>query len=181
MIHSSTLMSLIRGSVLTHCCIRNIKAAEKLFCTTARCLPVCAKHLIATARALNKTACVTLNHPTVVHTAHGVKEAVESEMFTLGTAKKTKYLEQTLLSPHVSYSTEGVRVSEDLLGRNQGEPHTCWERIQTDLKLRIDLGIEPLSNDEPKETWYTDGCCYKNETGSNIASWAVVRKDNRGT
>ena len=143
-------------------------------------LPVCAKHLIATARALNKTASVTLSHPTVVHTGHGVKETVESAVFTLGTAKKTKYLEQTLLSPHVSYSTEGVRISEDLLGRGHGEPHSCREKIQVELKLRVDLKIEPLSNKEPKETWYTDGCCYKNEQGSNIASWAVVWKNEKG-
>ncbi|KAK0134762.1 Gag-Pol polyprotein [Merluccius polli] len=36
-------------------------------------LPPCAKHLLATAQTLKKTAGITLNYPTVVHTSHRVK------------------------------------------------------------------------------------------------------------
>ncbi|KAK0147534.1 Gag-Pol polyprotein [Merluccius polli] len=63
-------------------------------------LPPCAKHLLATAQTLKKTAGITLNYPTVVHTSHGVKEVVESNAFALTTAKKTRHVEEVLLSPN---------------------------------------------------------------------------------
>ena len=144
-------------------------------------LPTCAKHLIATARALQKTAGVTLNNHTIVHTAHGVKEAVESSMFTIGTAKKTRHIENTLLSPHLSFCTDAVRASQDLLGPGEGTPHQCWPKIQAELKLRPDLRGEPLEGTGPKEVWFTDGCCYKDPLGTNIASWAVVQETSEGT
>ncbi|KAK0139970.1 Pol polyprotein [Merluccius polli] len=47
------------------------------------------------------------------------------------------------------------------------------------LKLRDDLKGEPI--EDPSDTWYTDGCCYKNPAGENIASWAVVQTMEDGT
>ncbi|KAK0136441.1 Gag-pol polyprotein [Merluccius polli] len=142
-------------------------------------LPPCAKHLLATAQTLKKTAGITLNYPTVVHTSHGVKKVVESSAFALTTAKKTRHVEEILLSPNVSYTTEEVKMSDDLCAGTGGTPHQCWPRIQKALKLRDDLKGEPL--EDPSDTWYTDGCCYKNPAGENIASWAIVQSLKDGT
>ena len=91
---------------------------------------------------------------------------VESSAFTLTTAKKTQLVEEILLSPNVSYTTEGAKMSDDLCARAGGTPHECWPRIQQALKLRSDLKGEPL--EEPSDTWYTDRCCYKNPAGENV-------------
>ncbi|KAK0155330.1 Pol polyprotein [Merluccius polli] len=118
-------------------------------------------------QTLKKTAGITLNYPTVVHTSHGVKEVVESSAFALTTAKKTRHVEEILLSPNVSYTTEGAKMSDDLCAGTEGTPH------QDDLKG------EPL--EDPSDTWYTDGCCYKNPAGENVASWAIIQTLEDGT
>ncbi|CAB1352910.1 unnamed protein product, partial [Coregonus sp. 'balchen'] len=59
----------------------------------------------------------------------------------------------------------------DALNAEEGLAHSCEERAAQELKLRPDLGNEPLTN--PDLWLYTDGCCYRGEEG-NIAAYAVV-------
>ena len=65
-------------------------------------LPPCAKHLGAIAQSLQKTLHLTMHNPTVVHTSHGVKAAVEASRFTLTTAVAWQRLSDTLLAPNVT-------------------------------------------------------------------------------
>ena len=61
-------------------------------------LPECAKHITAVAQALAKTSHLTLNHPTVVHTTHGVKEAIESDSFVVCNANRKQRMAEALTS-----------------------------------------------------------------------------------
>ncbi|KAK6292486.1 hypothetical protein J4Q44_G00370700 [Coregonus suidteri] len=61
----------------------------------------------------------------------------------------------------------------DALNAEEGLAHSCEERAAQELKLRPDLGNEPLTN--PDLWLYTDGCCYRGEEG-NIAAYAVVQQ-----
>ena len=143
-----------------------------------RGLPPCARHLGAITQALQKTLHVTMHNPTVVHTSHGVKAAVEASRFTLTTAVAWQRLSDTLLAPNITYSNEGVNMADPYPTQNDGSPHNCNEHIEKELKIRPDLGGSPQQ--EPKEVWYTDGCCYKDPTGANVASWAVVQQEDSG-
>ncbi|CAB1338429.1 unnamed protein product, partial [Coregonus sp. 'balchen'] len=58
----------------------------------------------------------------------------------------------------------------DALNAEEGLAHSCEERAAQELKLRPDLGNEPLTN--PDLWLYTDGCCYRGEEG-NIAAYAT--------
>ena len=62
--------------------------------------------------------------------------------------------------------------------QEDGSPHNCVKHIQKELKIRPELDGSPQEG--PKEVWYTDGCCYKDPTGANIASWAVVQQEDSG-
>ena len=146
--------------------------------TPARGLPRCARHLMAIAIALRKTQFLTMHNPTVVHTTHGVKAAVESALFTLSTAVTQIRLTETLMDPSVSYSTEGVNMTGVYPTDTDGTTHNCAPLILSELRARPDLQGSPL--DGPKTVWYTDGCCYKDGLGTNIASWAVVEQGPTG-
>ena len=146
--------------------------------TPARGLPPCARHLMAIAISLRKTQFLTMHNPTVVHTTHGVKAAVENALFTLSTAITQIRLTETLMDPSVSYSTEGVNMTGVYPTSTDGTPHDCAPLILSELRARPDLQGSPL--DGPKMVWYTDGCCYKDSLGTNIASWAVVEQDPTG-
>ncbi|KAK0138293.1 Gag-pol polyprotein [Merluccius polli] len=141
-------------------------------------LPGCAKHLRAIAQSLQRTLHLTMHNPTVVHTSHGVKAAVEASRFTLTTAVTWQRLSNTLLAPNVTYSTEGVNMADPYPTQKDGSPHDCTENIQKELKIRPDLEGNPQEG--AKEVWYTYGCCYKDPTGANIASWAVVQQEDNG-
>ena len=141
-------------------------------------LPHCARHLMAIAIALRKTQFLTMNNPTVVHTTHGVKAAVESSLFTLSAAITQIRLTEALTDPSVSYSTKGVNMTGEYPADTDGTPHNCTPRILSELRARPDLQGSPLET--PKTVWYTDGCCYKDALGTNIASWAVVEQGPTG-
>ncbi|KAK0146709.1 Gag-pol polyprotein [Merluccius polli] len=81
-----------------------------------------------------------------------------------------------LMDPMISYSTEGVNTAEQLTKGNGGAPHNCSQHITEQLRARSDLRASPLKGKDV-ETWFTDGCCYKDPQGNNIASWAVVRQE----
>ncbi|KAK0133963.1 Gag-pol polyprotein [Merluccius polli] len=144
--------------------------------TPERGMPQCARYMAAAAMALVKTESIRMHHPTVIHTTHGVKAAIEVSQFTV-----TNYLRQTrqddlLMDPMISYSTEGVNTAEQLTKGNGGAPHNCSQHITEQLRARSDLRASPLKGKDV-ETWFTDGCCYKDPQGNNIASWAVVRQE----
>jgi hypothetical protein len=61
----------------------------------------------------------------------------------------------------------------DALNAEEGLAHSCQERAAQELKLRPDLENEPLTS--PDLWLYTDGCCYKGDTG-NIAAYAVIQQ-----
>ena len=96
-------------------------------------LPECAKHIAAVARALAKTSHLTLNNPTVVHTTHGVKEAIESDSFVVCNATRKQQMAEALTSPNVSYSTTGV-MTTTMPAAEDGHRHQCIPIIQCTLK-----------------------------------------------
>ena len=109
-------------------------------------LPPCARHLMAIAIALRKTQFLTMHNPTVVHTTHGVKAAVENSLFTLSTAITQVRLTETLSDPSVSYSTEGVNMTGEYPTNSDGTPHNCAPLILAELRARPDLQGSPLEN-----------------------------------
>lgn len=129
----------------------------------------CTRHLAALAKAITKTSHIVMCHELKVNTNHGVVAFLGSSAFTFSTARKTK-ISNTLLQPHITFHTEGVNMATGLHTESQ-IPHDCTEKAKLDIKLRADLEAEPLEN--PEMVLFTDGCCYKGETG-NIASYAVV-------
>lgn len=54
------------------------------------------------------------------------------------------------------------------------EPHDCTELAAKEVKLKTDLESSPLFL--PEKVLFTDGCCYKGESG-NVAFYAVVEID----
>ena len=59
----------------------------------------------------------------------------------------------------------------------EGEPHLCEEKVQQDVRVRVDLS-QPLQVAE--ETLFTDGCCFRHPTEGLKATWAVVRVTEEG-
>ncbi|KAK0140845.1 Gag-Pol polyprotein [Merluccius polli] len=140
--------------------------------TPERGMPQCARYMAAAAMALVKTESIRMHHPTVIHTTHGVKAAIEVSQFTVTNHLRQTRQDDLLMDPMISYSTEGVNTAEQLTKGNGGTPHNCNQTITEQLKARPDLRASPLEGEEV-ETWFTDGCCYKDPQGNNIASWAV--------
>ncbi|XP_054483279.1 uncharacterized protein LOC129116393 [Anoplopoma fimbria] len=129
----------------------------------------CARYVAAVAKSIEKTAHIVMCHPLEIHTHHGVAAFLISKEFTFSAARKSK-LQNTCTQPHITFIPATRKMSDNF---QEGTPHVCEELAVQDNKLRTDLQNEPLTD---TEAWlYTDGCCYRSETG-NVAAFAVVRQ-----
>ena len=137
-----------------------------------RGLPECGKAICAIAKSLDKTAYIVMSHPVIIHTLHGVKAYLDSSDYTITTANRNAKLQRILGNPMVTFTTQGVNMTNTMPGPKDGEPHVCSEEIKKAVKIRPGLEAEPL--DPVDMTLYTDGCCYRAANGENVASWAVV-------
>ena len=54
----------------------------------------------------------------------------------------------------MTFTHEGINMADNI---GEGEPHVCEERVQKDVRLRIDLQAKPLA--DPEEVLFTDECC----------------------
>ena len=143
-----------------------------------RGLPECGKAICAIAKSLDKTAYIVMSHPVIIHTLHGVKAYLDSSDYTITTANRNAKLQRILGNPMVTFTTQGVNMTNTMPGPKDGEPHVCSEAIKKAVKIRPGLEAEPL--DPVDMTLYTDGCCYRAANGENVASWAVVEQTNKG-
>ncbi|XP_032365890.1 uncharacterized protein LOC116683813 [Etheostoma spectabile] len=135
----------------------------------------CARYVAALAKAIDKTAHVVMCHPLQIHTSHGVSAFLASKEFSYSAARKSK-LQQTCTQPHITYVTTERNMAANL--GQQGQPHDCTELAVQESKVRADLSNDPLLD---ADMWlYTDGCCYKQEDGTNRASYAVVQQTADG-
>ncbi|CAB1318619.1 unnamed protein product [Coregonus sp. 'balchen'] len=77
--------------------------------------------------------------------------------------------------PHVT-----LMVTNMTDGMGEGEPHVCEDRAAKQIKVQMDLENTPLEG--TKETFFSDGCCYrsKDPKEGNIAAYAVVRQNGAG-
>ncbi|XP_046891656.1 uncharacterized protein LOC124477723 [Hypomesus transpacificus] len=135
----------------------------------------CGRHLTALAKAIEKTAHIVMCHPLKVNTTHGVVSFLTSRAFTISAVRKAKIC-GTLTKPHIFYETGNINMAPEL---DPAEliPHNCEYVSQKDLKIRPDLTTTPLK--DPDSTLFSDGCCYKGNTG-NVASYAVVQQEGTG-
>ena len=143
-----------------------------------RGLPECGKAICAIAKSLDKTAYIVMSHPVIIHTLHGVKAYLDSSDYTITTANRNAKLQRILGNPMVTFTTQGVNMTNTMPGPKDGEPHVCSEEIKKAVKIRPGLEAEPLNPVDM--TLYTDGCCYRAANGENVASWAVVEQTNKG-
>ena len=119
-----------------------------------------------------------MSHPVIIHTLHGVKAYLDSSDYTITTANRNAKLQRILGNPMVTFTTQGVNMTNTMPGPKDGEPHVCSEEIKKAVKIRPGLEAEPL--DPVDMTLYNDGCCYRAANGENVASWAVVEQTNKG-
>ena len=131
--------------------------------------PPCTRHAAGVVKLLNKTAHIVMGHALTVLTTHSIVAFVNSQAFTMTSLRQTR-LEKILTAPHITFTHEGINMADNM---GEGEPHLCEERVQTDVKVRVDLQSQPLR--EAEETLFTDGCCFRHPTGGLKAAWAVVR------
>ncbi|XP_029298122.1 uncharacterized protein LOC115015101 [Cottoperca gobio] len=134
----------------------------------------CARHLAALAKTIKKTAHVVMCHPLKVNTTHGVVAFLNSQAFTFSPVRKIQ-IEEVLTKPHITYVAETINMATGLNSKNH-DAHDCAFVSQQDLKIRSNLEAEPLQ--DPEQTIYSDGCCYKGEEG-NVASYAVVQQNGK--
>ncbi|XP_036816756.1 uncharacterized protein LOC110528531 [Oncorhynchus mykiss] len=131
----------------------------------------CSRYMAAVAKAIEKTAHLVMCHPLEIHTHHGIAAYLMSKEFTFSAERKTK-IQNKCTQSHITFVNTEKNMA-DALNAEEGLPHSCAERAAQELKLRPDLGNEPLCN--PDLWLYTDGCCYRGEDG-NVAAYAVVQQ-----
>ncbi|XP_026043069.1 uncharacterized protein LOC113033468 [Astatotilapia calliptera] len=132
--------------------------------------PPCTQHVSGLAKIIQKTAHIVMNHPLKILTSHSVVAYVSSQAFTL-TSLRQRRLSTILEAPHITYSHEGINMADHM---GSGEPHMCEEVVQVQEKIRPDLQAEPLMDAE--KDWFTDGCCFRTESGMLKAAWAIVEQ-----
>jgi hypothetical protein len=106
-----------------------------------------------------------------IHTHHGVAAYLISKEFTFSADRK-KQIQNKCTQSHITFVNNDNNMA-DALTAEDGLAHSCQERAAQELKLRPDLENEPLTS--PDLWLYTDGCCYKGDTG-NIAAYAVIQQ-----
>ncbi|CAB1312096.1 unnamed protein product [Coregonus sp. 'balchen'] len=131
----------------------------------------CSRYVAAVAKAIEKTAHLVMCHKLEIHTHHGVAAYLMSKEFTFSAERKNK-IQNKCTQSHITFVNTDKNMA-DALNAEEGLAHSCEERAAQELKLRPDLGNEPLTN--PDLWLYTDGCCYRGEEG-NIAAYAVVQQ-----
>ncbi|XP_062864415.1 protein NYNRIN-like [Trichomycterus rosablanca] len=136
----------------------------------------CTRQIAALAKAVNKTAHLVMCHPLVINTNHGVVAFLTSTAFTLSPTRKMR-ISDTLTQPHITFTHKDTVNMAKQLPHTDLEPHDCEFVAQRDLRLREDLGSDPLEN--PEVVFFCDGCCYRGEEG-NVASFAVIEQQGKG-
>ncbi|XP_064864485.1 uncharacterized protein LOC115135188 [Oncorhynchus nerka] len=131
----------------------------------------CSRYVAAVAKAIEKTAHLVMCHKMQIHTHHGVAAYLISKEFTFSADRKNK-IQNKCTQSHITFVNTDKNMA-DALNTEEGLAHSCQERAAQELKLRPDLENEPLTS--PDLWLYTDGCCYKGDTG-NIAAYAVVQQ-----
>lgn len=127
----------------------------------------------ATARLLTKVEHVVLHHPLIVHTSHSMVQLVGSSAFTMTAARQTK-THSILTQPNITWSHEGINMADHII---EFEPHDCVTRTRTANTVRTDLQAERFAH--PDVSLFTDGYCFKSETGLSSA-YAVVQATDTG-
>ncbi|XP_064877154.1 uncharacterized protein LOC135572653 [Oncorhynchus nerka] len=131
----------------------------------------CSRYVAAVAKAIEKTAHPVMCHKMQIHTHHGVAAYLISKEFTFSADRKNK-IQNKCTQSHITFVNTDKNMA-DALTAEDGLAHSCQERAAQELKLRPDLENEPLTS--PDLWLYTDGCCYKGDTG-NVAAYAVVQQ-----
>jgi len=147
--------------------------------TVERGKPRCSRFLAAVAKSIEKTAHLVLCHPLIINTDHSVSALISSDAFSFSATRQIK-IENILKSDHIVFRPPRDKYANMAVGVNGGTmtPHNCIERIRKDNTLREGLTASPLT--DPDWEMFTDGSCHKQDTGQNIAGYAVVLWDDQG-
>ncbi|XP_048853493.1 uncharacterized protein LOC125721578 [Brienomyrus brachyistius] len=141
--------------------------------TTEQRHPSCTRHVAGVAKAVQKTAHIVMGHALHILTTHSVVAYVNSQTFTM-TSLRQQRLSKILEAPHLTFVHEGINMADRMGG---GAPHECEARVRKEEKVREDLAAEQI---EGTEEWFTDGCCFRTESGSLQAGFAVVAREGLG-
>lgn len=133
--------------------------------------PGCARYLAALTKTIDKTAHIVQNHPLVIHTDHGILAYLNSHLF-ITTAARSNNIMRALRQPHITYETGTINMARNM--ETEGRPHTCEEKVKTELYVRADLQTTPL--DEPDMVLFCDGCSFRADDGHIASAYAVVQQ-----
>ena len=134
--------------------------------------PPCTKHIAAIAKALTKTAHITMEGQIIVHTTHGVASFLDSKAFTLS-HKRTEKIKASLLRPNITFTGEGINAAADM---NTTQDHVCAHATLKEMMLSENMTTKPIK--DPEVVLYCDGSSYRDvNKGENIASYAVVKQE----
>lgn len=130
--------------------------------------PTCTQHAAGVAKIIQKVAHIVRGHPLKVLTTHSVVAYVNSQAFTM-TPLRQQRLTKILESPNLTFTHEGINMADQM---GVGEPHDCAQIVEVEEKVRSDLRAEPVDG---AEDYFTDGCCFRDQTEGLKTGYAVVR------
>uniref|UniRef100_A0A8C6UYN4 ribonuclease H n=1 Tax=Neogobius melanostomus TaxID=47308 RepID=A0A8C6UYN4_9GOBI len=133
--------------------------------------PGCARYLAALTKTIEKTSHLVQNHQLIVHTNHGILAYLNSRLF-ITTAQRSNNISSTLRQSHITYESGTINMATSM--ETEGIPHTCEEKVKTEIYVRADLQTTPLP--DPEMTLFCDGCSYRAKEGHVISSYAVVKQ-----
>lgn len=77
-----------------------------------------------------------------------------------------------ITAPNVTYHHKGVNIADFMI---EGAPHQCAPLTEQQSKIRPDLSATPLDDSLNPLSYFTDGCCYRDETGKLHSGCSVVQ------
>ncbi len=138
--------------------------------------PTCARFIAGLANIIEKTSHIVMGHQVTVLTTHSVMSFVNSAAFTFSPLRQRK-LAKCLAAPNVTYTHKGVNMA-DLLA--DGLPHDCAPITELACRVKPDLTASPLPDDPSNLTLFTDGCCYRSDSGTLTSAFSVVQQTDQG-
>ena len=136
--------------------------------------PSCVRHVAAIARAIQKTAYITMSSETIVHTNHAVKAFLDSHAFTLS-ARRVQMLQDLLNKPHIHFTNAGVNMASQM---DTVQDHDCV--LETDKQMQLHENLEKVELPNATMVLFCDGHSHHSNMGSLIASYAVVEQTGDG-